>query len=69
MIDRIFSRFDRSFVLSFEKEDERAILCRIIRTIELSFTKYYLPTVQIKDYNVLIDGKHFNDPIKSKEET
>ena len=28
-----------------------------------------MPTVQIKDYNVLIDGKHFNDPIKSKEET
>ena len=31
-----------------------------------SCTQYYLPTVQIKDYNVLIDGRNFFDqPIKS----
>ena len=35
-----------------------------------SFSKYYTPTVEIKDYNVLIDLQHFYDiPIKSKEQT
>ena len=33
------------------------------------FSKYYAPNVQIKDFNVLIDGKSFFDmPIKKKEE-
>ena len=35
-----------------------------------SFAKYYTPTVEIKDYNVLIDLKPFyNIPIKNKEKT
>ena len=35
-----------------------------------SFTKFYTPKVEIKDFNVLIDGKGFFDvPIKNKEET
>ena len=35
-----------------------------------SFSKYYQPTVEIKDYNVIIDGEPFNEiPIKNKEET
>ena len=34
-----------------------------------SFSKYYVPNVQIKDVNVLIDGKSFFDmPIKNGEE-
>ena len=34
------------------------------------FFKYYTPSVEIKDFNVLIDGKRFFDvPIKNKEET
>ena len=34
------------------------------------FSKYYAPTVKIKDYNVLIDLQPFYDiPIKNKEET
>ena len=33
----------------------------------VSFSKYCIPTVEIKDYNVLIDGKSFfYIPIKSK---
>ena len=45
-------------MLSFENKDDRA-----------SFSKYYTPTVEIKDYNVAIDGKRFFDvPIKKKEE-
>ena len=46
-------------VLSFENENHRT-----------SFSKYYVPNVQIKDFNVLIDGKSFFDmPIKNGEET
>ena len=30
------------------------------------FVQYYLPTVEIKDYNVMIDGRNFFDqPIKN----
>ena len=47
------------FVLSFENENDRT-----------SFSKYYVPNIQIKDFNVLIDGKSFFDmPIKNEEET
>ena len=35
-----------------------------------SFSKYYVPNVQTKDFNVLIDGKSFfGTPIKNDEET
>ena len=34
-----------------------------------SFSKYYVPKVEIKDFNVLIDGKSFfYVPVKNKEE-
>ena len=47
------------FVLSFENENDRT-----------SFAKYYVPNVQLKDFNVLTDGKSFFDiPIKNGEET
>ena len=47
------------FVLSFENEDNRK-----------SFSNYYTPKVEIKEFNVLIDGNSFFDvPVKSKEET
>ena len=46
------------FVLSNENENDRT-----------SFSKYYVPNVQIKDF-VLIDGKGFSYmPIKNGEET
>ena len=58
-IDPIFSNVNRLFVLSFENEDDRT-----------SYYKYYLPNVEIKDYNVLIDGNVFFElPIKNIEET
>ena len=45
--------------LSFENEDDRT-----------SYYKYYMPSVEIKDYNVLIDGNAFLElPIKNLEET
>ena len=35
-----------------------------------SFSKYYTPTVEIKDYNVIVDGEPFYEiPVKNKEET
>ena len=47
------------FVLSSEKEDDRT-----------SHSNYYLPKVEIKDYNVMIDGKNFFDqPINSNIKT
>ena len=34
-----------------------------------SFSKYYVSKVEIKNFNVLIDGKSFFDvPVKNKEE-
>ena len=59
LIDPTFTRVNRLFVLLFENEDDRR-----------SFSKYYIPTFQIKDLNLLIDGKSFFDmPIKNEEET
>ena len=59
LIDPTFTKVYRLFVLSFENEDDRT-----------SFSKCFLPNVQIKDYNVLIDGQSFFDmPIKNEEET
>ena len=54
LIDPAFTKANRLFVLSFENENDRT-----------SFSKYYVPNVQIKDFHVLIDGKSFfNIPIK-----
>ena len=37
--------------------------------VEIFFSYYYLPNVEIKDFNVLIDGKSFFDsPVKNEEE-
>ena len=59
LIDPTFSNVNRLFVLSFENEDDRT-----------SYYKYYVPSVEIKDYNVLIDGNAFFElPIKNLEET
>ena len=59
LIDPTFNKVNRLFVLSFENEEDRT-----------SFSKNYTPNVEIKDFNVLIDGKSFFDvPIKNKEET
>ena len=56
LIDPTFTNVNRLFVLSFEN----------YRT---SFSKYYVPKVEIKDFNVLIDGKPFFEiPLKNKEE-
>ena len=48
LIDPTFNNLNRLFVLSFENEDDRT-----------TFSKYYVPKIEIKDYNVLIGGKPF----------
>ena len=58
LIDPTFTKMNRLFVLSFENENDRT-----------SFSKYYVPKIEIKDFNVLIDGKTFFEiPVKNKEE-
>ena len=47
LTDPIFTKVSRLFVLSFENENDRR-----------SFSKYYVPNVQIKNFNVLINGKN-----------
>ena len=46
LIDPIFTKVNRLFVLSFENETDRT-----------SYFNYYVPKVEVKDFNVLIDGK------------
>ena len=59
LTDPTFSNVNRLFVLSFEKEDDRT-----------SYYKYYLPSVEIKDYHALIDSNAFFElPVKNIEET
>ena len=49
-----FQEVNRLFALAFENDTQKA-----------SNKRYYLPNVEIKDYNVMIDGKNFFDqPVK-----
>ena len=48
---------NRLFVLSLKNDDDRN-----------SFSNYYVTKVEVKDFNVLIDGKPFSEiPVKNKE--
>ena len=59
LINPSFQGLNRLFVLSFENEDGRT-----------SHWTYYLPKVEIKDYNVMLDGrKFFDQPINSMTKT
>ena len=61
LIDPAFTNVNRLFILSFTRDnagDNRD-----------SFSDYYVPNVEIKDFNVLIDGKSFFDlSVKNEEE-
>ena len=58
LIDPTCTNLNRLFVLTFENEDDRT-----------SFSKYYVPKFEIKDFHVLINGKPFFEiPVKNKEE-
>ena len=48
LIDPKFNKANRLFVLSFGNEEDRT-----------SFSKYYTAKVEMKDFNVFLDGKSF----------
>ena len=57
LVEPIFQRVNRLFVLAFEYDEQRA-----------SNERYYLPNVEINHYKVTIDGKIFFDqPIKNNK--
>ena len=59
LINPSFHGVNRLFVLSFENDDDRT-----------SHSTYYLPKVEIRDYNIMIDGKNsFDQPINSMTKT
>ena len=59
LVEPSFQGVNRLFVLAFENDDDRTI-----------DDKYYLPTVEIKDYNIMITGETFFDqPIKNNKVT
>ena len=58
LIDPTFTNLNRLFVLSFTNDDDKN-----------SFSNYYVPKVEVENFNVLIDGKPFFEiPVKNKEE-
>ena len=57
LVEPSFQGVNRLFVLAFENDDDRT-----------SDDEYYLPTVEIKDYNIVINGENFFDqPIKNNK--
>ena len=59
MIDLILRNLNRLFVLSFKFGESDPT--------RISFDKYYMSLIEIKDFNVLIDNKPFFDqPKKNK---
>ena len=59
LIEPSFQRVNRLFVLAFENDDDRT-----------SDDEYYLSAVEIKDYNIMINGENFFDqPIKNNKVT
>ena len=59
--DPTFTKVNRLFALSFVRNAEG--------NHRDSFSHYYVPNVEIKDFNVLIDGKSFFDlPVKNEKE-
>ena len=61
LIDPTCRNINRFFILSFKNGDDDPS--------RYSFDKYYMPLVEIKDFNALINNKRFFDqPVKNKQE-
>ena len=59
LVEPSFQGVNRLFVLAFENDDDKK-----------GSEEYYLPTVEIKDYNIMINGENFFDqPIKNNKVT
>ena len=65
LIDTLFTKVTRLFVLSLQRIEEN----NVKKDHRDYFSRYYVPNIEIKKFNVLIDGKSFFDlPVKSEEE-
>ena len=65
LIDPTFTNVNRLFVLSYERIEEDNVKKGYIDF----FSHYYVPKVQIKDFNVFVDRKSFYDlPTKNEGE-
>ena len=59
MVEPSFQGVNRVFVLAFENDTQRT-----------SDKGYYLPNVEIKDYNIMINGENvFDQPVKDNKVT
>ena len=66
LIDPTFKNVNRLFVLSFQRIAGESNTTKDHRN---SFSHYYVPNVEIKDFNILVDGKTFFDlPVKNEKE-
>ena len=62
LIDPTFTNVNRLFVLSFPRNNNT--------DNRNSFSDYYVPNIETKGFNVLIDGKSFfHLPVKNEEGT
>ena len=55
LIDPTFTKANRLFVLSFKRIEKN----NVKKDHRDSFSNYYVPNGEIKDFNVLTDGKSF----------
>ena len=59
LVEPSFQGVNKLFVLAFENDNHRTI-----------HDRYYLPNVEIKDYNIMINGENvFDQPIKNNKVT
>ena len=59
LVEPSFQGVNRLFVLAFENDNQRT-----------SYKRYHIPTVEIKDYNIMINGENFfHQPIKNNKVT
>ena len=59
LIEPSFQGINRRLVLAFENDDQKT-----------NNKRYYIPNVEMKDYNIIIDGKIFFDqPLKNDKVT
>ena len=59
LVEPSFQGINRLFVLAFDSDTQRA-----------SHSGYYLPNVEIKDYNIMINGENlFDQPVKNNKVT
>ena len=62
LIDPTFRNINRLFVLSFKNGNDDPT--------KDSFDKYYMPLIEVKYFNALMNDKPFFDqPVKNKQET